>query len=657
MKRSYYQSNLKEFLKQSEQEIIGILTQNSEFNVDQSQVGAWQEEIRILRNQLKDHSGHIFFEFAITRMGRSADVLLIIKHVLFVIEFKVGQKLFLNVDLDQVWDYALDLKNFHETSHHLIIAPILLATEAKQLEIPSLEISNRNDLFKPIKSNSHRLSEIIDNSLKLSVGCDIEISKWIIGRYAPTPTIIEAALALYNNHSVHDITRSEAEAKNLSETSVALEQIIAHAKAKKEKSICFVTGVPGAGKTLVGLNIATNHFEKDSKKGSVFLSGNGPLVAVLREALTRDKYHREKAQGKRIKKGEIFSEVKLFIQNVHHFRDEYLNDNKAPFDHIAIFDEAQRAWNHQQTAAFMKQKKNQPGFLISEPEFLISCLDRHEDWAVIICLVGGGQEINKGEAGISEWIESINRSFSHWKVYISSQLVDSEYAAGEALQQFIHQDNLRVADSLHLSVSIRSFRAERLSAFIKQLLDLNRNIALQEFSKIKDKYPIFITRDLTKAKNWIKSMAQGSERYGIIVSSQAQRLKPLAIDIRSPMDPVHWFLDGKEDVRSSFYLEDVATEFHVQGLELDWACITWDADFRFTREGWEHFSFVGDRWNQIKKIERKKYLKNAYRVLLTRARQGMVIVIPEGDSNDPTREPGFYNPSYEYLKDLGLSEL
>ena len=401
MKRSYYQSNLKEFLKQSEQEIIGILTQNSEFNVDQSQVGAWQEEIRILRNQLKDHSGHIFFEFAIPRMGRRADVLLIIKHVLFVIEFKVGQKLFLNVDLDQVWDYALDLKNFHETSHHLIIAPILLATEAKQLEIPSLEISNRNDLFKPIKSNSHRLSEIIDNSLKLSVGCDIEISKWIIGRYAPTPTIIEAALALYNNHSVHDITRSEAEAKNLSETSVALEQIIAHAKAKKEKSICFVTGVPGAGKTLVGLNIATNHFEKDSKKGSVFLSGNGPLVAVLREALTRDKYHREKAQGKRIKKGEIFSEVKLFIQNVHHFRDEYLNDNKAPFDHIAIFDEAQRAWNHQQTAAFMKQKKNQPGFLISEPEFLISCLDRHEDWAVIICLVGGGQEIKKGRDGIS----------------------------------------------------------------------------------------------------------------------------------------------------------------------------------------------------------------------------------------------------------------
>ena len=213
-----------------------------------------------------------------------------------------------------------------------------------------------------------------------------------------------------------------------------LREIIFQSKEKKEKAICFVTGVPGAGKTLVGLNIATKHLDKENDLTSVFLSGNGPLVAILREALTRDKFKREKELRKKVRKGEIMSEVKLFIQNVHNFRDESLRDERPPFEHVAIFDEAQRAWNHIQTANFMLRKKNTPNFSISEPEFLISCLDRHQDWAVIICLVGGGQEINTGEAGISEWIESLNRSFPEWRVYVSEKLTDSEYAAGKALE-------------------------------------------------------------------------------------------------------------------------------------------------------------------------------------------------------------------------------
>lgn len=390
---------------------------------------------------------------------------------------------------------------------------------------------------------------------------------------------------------------------------------------------------------------------------SVFLSGNGPLVAILREALTRDKVKRIKINGGKIKKGEVMSEVKSFIQNVHHYRDEYLRDDKAPIDHVAIFDEAQRAWNFEQTVNFMSRKKGLPNFHMSEPEFLISCLNRHKDWAVIVCLVGGGQEINTGEAGISEWIHSLNRSFPDWKIYVSDKLTDSEYAAGEALQLKKSHKHVLIKPELHLSVSLRSFRAEDLSYLIKSILDRDREMAQHLYQKIRYKYPITLTRNVNVAKKWVKSKARGSERYGLIVSSQAQRLKPHAIDVRTPVDPIHWFLDEKDDVRSSYYLEDVATEFQVQGLELDWTCVTWDGDFRYGKNGWEHFSFVGNKWHNIRKQERQQYLKNAYRVLLTRARQGMVIVVPEGDKDDPTRDEEFYNCTYHYLESIGFEKI
>jgi len=381
-------------------------------------------------------------------------------------------------------------------------------------------------------------------------------------------------------------------------------------------------------------------------------------VAVLREALTRDKLRIEKEQGHKLKKGEVMSEVKMFIQNVHNFRDECLIDSqKPPIEHVALFDEAQRAWNLEQTRNFMHRRKKISNFNKSEPEFLISCLNRHSDWAVIVCLVGGGQEINTGEAGISEWIKSLNLSFPNWYIYISSRLTDSEYGAGRILEEIKSRSNVEKRDELHLAVSMRSYRAENVSLLVKQMLDINIDEASKTLAQVHEKYPIVITRDLSKAKKWLKEHAQGSERYGIVVSSQAERLKPYAIDIKSPIDPIHWFLDGKEDVRSSYYLEDVATEFHVQGLELDWACITWDADFRFTKNGWEHWSFTGQRWNNIRKQERKNYLKNAYRVLLTRARQGMIIVVPSGDAGDPTRKPEFYDPTFEYLREIGFKTI
>jgi len=655
MNRAYYDDSITNFLKNSPEEIIGNIALKNEFSLEQTQKDAWLAEINILKKVLPTYKGSIYFEYTIPRMGQRIDVLIIIEAVIFILEFKVGEKEYQSYAIDQVWDYALDLKNFHETSHNKLIAPILIATNAKDVDSIASATPQNDQLLIPIRSNADSLGFVLKSVLDFfNEGEAINSKVWEEGRYCPTPTIIEAAMALYNNHSVVNISRSDASAINLSVTSEAVSKIIRLSKEKSEKAICFVTGVPGAGKTLVGLNVATTNIDRNSELYSVFLSGNGPLVAVLQEALARDKVFRANKKGEKLKKGEARSEVKAFIQIVHHFRDDSLKDDKPPIEHVAIFDEAQRAWTLEQTSTFMHQKKGKPNFNQSEPEFLISCLDRHPDWAVVVCLVGGGQEINTGEAGISEWIEALLRSFPDWKIYISNKLSDSEYNAQEIVEKIKSRTNVEYSESLHLAVSMRSFRAEKVSLLIKQLLDLSIKEAMATLKQVSSNYPIVITRDLLKAKKWLREKARGSERYGIVVSSQAQRLKPYAIDVKSQIDPIHWFLDDKDDVRSSFYLEDVATEFQVQGLELDWACIVWDGDFRYNNFEWNYKSFSGNKWKNINNSERKKYLKNAYRVLLTRARQGMVIVVPSGDLMDWTRLPSFYDPTFELLKEIGF---
>lgn len=655
MNRAYYSNTINSFLNESVDSVLGKLTYNSGFNIEKTQTDSWIFQINLLKEILKSYKGSVYFEYSIPRMGKRIDVLLIIKSVILILEFKVGEKEYHSTAIDQVWDYALDLKNFHETSHDKLIIPILVATHASISDQYVSGNTNADRLHHPIRTNAKSLKQIIQTTIEFFGEEDIiDYIEWEKGRYYPTPTIIEAAMSLYNNHSVTEISRSDASAINLSKTSNLVSEIIKKSREKSEKAICFVTGVPGAGKTLVGLNIATKHIDKDNELYSVFLSGNGPLVTILQEALARDKVCRANEKGESLTKSRARSEVKAFIQNVHHFRDENLKDIGAPLEHVALFDEAQRAWTLEQTENFMRIKKGKLNFDKSEPEFLISCLDRHPDWAVVICLVGGGQEINTGEAGISEWIDALERSFPEWKIYISNRLSDSEYNATETLRRVRTRLNVEYSESLHLAVSMRSFRAENVSLLIKQILDLQIETAKDTLNQLNSRYPIVITRDLSKAKAWLKARARGSERYGIVVSSQAQRLKPLAIDVKSPTDPVHWFLDGKDDVRSSYYLEDVATEFQVQGLELDWACVVWDSDFRYSTEGWIYKSFKGNKWQNINSLERQIYLKNAYRVLLTRARQGMIIVVPNGDSEDFTRNPIFYESTFNYLKEIGF---
>ena len=660
IRRWLYGALFKDFVEQSADEILGEMTRLAGGDLDLTQNNAWQEEIEALKKlqlaEAEHSSAKIYFEYTIPRLGRRADVILIIGHVLFVLEFKAGESQFNVAALDQVWDYALDLKNFHDASHGICIAPVLVATKAKPQAIELQRTLHDDDLVRPIRANANDLQEVVARTMDFLKAPRIDIPNWESGRYLPTPTIIEAARALYAGHSVESISRSDASAQNLTVTSKAVDQIIENARATRKKAICFVTGVPGAGKTLVGLDVANRHLDKDSDTYSVYLSGNAPLVAVLTEALARDKVSRSSYSQKPVRIGIARSAVKAFIQIVHHFRDACLVDDRPPTGHVVIFDESQRAWTHAKTADFMRRKKGIPDFEHSEPEFLISCMDRHEDWAVVVCLVGGGQEINTGEAGISEWLEAILNRFKGWEVHLSPNLVESEYRSASSLAKILPIQTTRQNPDLHLATSMRSFRAEALSKFVREVLDIEEEAA-KTLAEVVARYPIKITRNLDSAKQWLRDQARGSERYGIVVSSQAQRLKPHAIDVRVKTDPVKWFLDGKEDIRSSYYLEDVATEFQVQGLELDWACVVWDGDLRFNGTGWSHHEFKGTRWNRIKKLDRQIYLKNAYRVLLTRARQGMVLVVPEGSEMDPTRSSDFYDPTYSYFKSLGLLEL
>ncbi|MCB9840681.1 MAG: DUF2075 domain-containing protein [Phycisphaeraceae bacterium] len=656
--RWFYAAPASKFLRTSTDGILAVLVRGSPFSVESTQRDAWIETIQILKQALPHvpEASWLALEFSIPRVGKRADAVMVAGHAIVVIEFKVGDGSFGADGRRQVWDYALDLKNFHSESHDATLVPVLVATQASS---PTTEpvVQDDDGVVRPIDAVPRTLADTIRTTLRELPGRAVEWERWAAGQYSPTPTIVEAATALYRGHAVEAISRGDAGATNLTATTGAIDRIVRESRQNRQKSICFVTGVPGAGKTLVGLNVASTHMERGRDSHCVFLSGNGPLVAVLREALAQDRVANRNASGATLRIGDARRQVGAMIQNVHHFRDEYVRSPEAPFDHVALFDEAQRAWNREQTAKFMKQKRNLGYWKLSEPEFLISCMDRHTDWATIICLVGGGQEINTGEAGIGEWLRAVRGSFPHWRVHISPHLHDAEFAAGEALAELHDSPQVSWEPALHLSVSMRSFRAERLSEFVKRLLDRDVGPARSVLAGLKSRYPIVLCRSVDAAKAWLRSRARGNERIGLMVSSQASRLKPLAIDVRAPLDPVDWFLKPGTDVRSSLYLEDAATEFDVQGLELDWVGVVWDADFRSTSHGWEPWAFRGAVWKRIRAQDRVAYLKNAYRVLLTRARQGMVIVVPEGDEGDPTRDPTFYDPTYEYLLDLGVDQL
>ncbi|MDR2174601.1 MAG: DUF2075 domain-containing protein [Synergistaceae bacterium] len=651
MHRAFYSESVESFLRHHRDTILGELTRNNPFSLEDLQRNAWIDEIDILKGALsKIGKGHIIFEYTIPRIGKRIDAVYIADGLIFLFEFKTGADQYARHAIEQVIDYALDLQNFHKASHDRLLVPVLIATRAPDNDINCYEM--KPGILEVIKCNPNNLINAINLVLSKYKAASFDAVCWINSQYAPTPTIIEAAQALYRGHSVADISKNDAHAINLKQTTEAINTIIEKSKCEKRKSICFITGVPGAGKTLAGLNIANERHKFNESEHAVFLSGNQPLVNVLQEALARDEHKRLGT-----KKSEAITKAKAFIQIIHHFRDDAISTSKPPNERVAIFDEAQRAWTKKMLCDFMARKKGKPNFNMSEPEFLISIMDRHTDWAVIICLIGGGQEINTGEAGLLEWFNSLKKDFSIWDIYISEKITDSEYTRGSSMKQFFGGLRYTAVESLHLAVSLRSFRSENVAGFVKSLLDVDKESATFLYTNLYKDYSILLTRDIDKAKAWIKSQAKGTERYGLIASSGARRLRPFGIWVQSKVDAKIWFLDNAEDVRSSYFLEDTATEFDVQGLELDWTIVCWDANLRFVKDHFEHYSFKGSTWKNINKQEDVLYLKNAYRVLLTRARQGMIIFIPRGSDTDATRPHSYYDETYHYLKEIGIMEI
>lgn len=655
--RAFYQSSVSNFLKSDNDKILGEINKNNySFETKIQQKNTWIKEIEILKRELKnliDEDSRILFEYVIPRMGKRIDNVILYKNIVFLLEFKCGNNCYYSSDYNQVYDYALDLKNFHKESGDKLIVPILIATEAPSFN-NSILIDNK--VMGPLKCNEFGIGNLITNIVSSFKEESFSYYGWISSEYFPTPTIIEAAQALYTNHSVMDIARNDAGAKNLTLTTKALNEVISFSKQNHRKSICFVTGVPGAGKTLVGLNLGIQKSDLIKEDHAVFLSGNFPLVEVLQEALVRDKLKKMKDPNEKVNKSEVKRKTNAFIQIIHKYRDSYINNNNIPPEHVVIYDEAQRSWNSEKIADFMKNKKGIADFNYSEPEFLISTLDRHKDWAVVICLIGGGQEINDGEAGLPEWFKALRERFNYWDVYVSNNLKD-EYLIDNTWKDLIRDLNLKYVPDLHLSVSLRSFRSPHVSGFIKALLDNDLIKSKKLYSSIKENYPIKLTRNLDTAKKWVKDKSKGSEKYGLLATSGGLRLKAEGIFVKNKVNVANWFLNDKEDVRSCYALEDVITEFDVQGLELDYSIVAWDADLRMINGKWEYKKFRGSKWNNINKPDDRLYLKNSYRVLLTRSRQGMIIFIPKGSDSDATRAKVFYDGTYEYLKNIGIEEL
>lgn len=652
VKRSYYSNDIQSFLNQDNYSIFGEITTNDQFSAEDLQKNTWNREIEILKRELSQFlDGYIIFEYTIPRIGNRVDNIVIYKGIIFLLEFKVGEKKYPSYAIEQVTDYAFDLSCFHKESHNRLLVPILISTKAHSVK-QEIRISKDN-VLETICCNEYEIAKYITEVSLKFIQDEIIPNDWINSLYMPTPTIIEAAQALYLGHNVEDISRNDASAKNLNQTTKVINKIIDYSKAHNRKSICFITGVPGAGKTLAGLNIAVERQKIAEDEHAVFLSGNGPLVDVLQEALARDD-----AKRNHISRKEASRKVKEFIQIIHHFRDDAISVDTPPVEKVAIFDEDQRAWDEQNLTDFMKKKKHIEDFNMSEPEFLISILNRHNDWATIICLIGGGQEINKGEsAGIYGWFDSLRNNYPNWDIYVSDKITDDEYSKGHNFAEMTKNMNVNIIEDLHLAVSLRSFRSENVSNFVKALLDVDIDTAKRLYEQFNSDYPVFVSRNLHKAKLWVRSQAKGSQRYGLTASSGAKRLRKYGIWVQNKIEAKNWFLNGKKDVRSSFHLEETATEFDIQGLELDWTIVCWDADLRFENGDFKHLKFVGTKWQNIKSADNILYLKNAYRVLLTRARQGFVIFVPTGDETDMTAKPEYYDGIYRYLKSVGIKEL
>jgi hypothetical protein len=656
--KAYYCNSIPGFIKDTSTSVVGQLVRHTvkfhAFDISSEQEEAWENQIRELQIRLEQHGieGDIIFEYDIVRLGKRIDVILLIRHMVFSLEFKNGQRAFTAHDAQQAEDYAIDIKNFHKESEDLYVCPILIATDAEPYaKKQSTDCYPDKQVYLQRENIETLVPKISEISKLYGDDGEIDFDKWFNSPYYPTPTIIAAAVEAYSSHHLSEIAQSEAGQDNINACEEKLNEVIAYAEQNKKKCVCFVTGVPGAGKTLVGLDVVAKNLDKGQDNLSVYLSGNGPLVEVLREALKKS------VRAKKQLNRETEAAINALIQSSYAFKKDNSSHRHPTPENILIFDEAQRVWNQEK----MTRKHNDPMMAVSEPHLLYSIMDRHQDWAVMVCLVGLGQDIYDGEVGINEWFKCGILDFRDWELFYSPEIFGQVEDKNIDKDLILGCDRCHQMTELHLKTSIRSFRADKQCQFVDALLDNNPEETKAVYQMISEKYPVYMTRDYQLAKSWVKKQVRGSQRCGVMACSSAQRLKPEGIYVPTEIDVKNWFLAPSDDLRSSNMLEVVASEFKVQGLEIDWGLVCWDADLRRTKKGddWDYYTFRGTRWNKRNKEDQKRYLVNSYRVLLTRSRQGMIIFVPKGvdPEIDATRDNAYYDGIYNYLLSCGIKEL
>jgi hypothetical protein len=664
---SFYRSTVREYLSLTDTEVLARLSlayANRGFTSQYTdQTLTWERDLQSLRRALEqcvDTVSYacqwgILLEFSIPRKELRIDVVLLIGEAIVILEAKSG-----NASLQahrQIEEYALLLHYFHKASAERRIVPIIVSPEAA---VPNLDAVNQFEMFpqlsaywvrKVIQSPWNHLAEIFTK-----VCCctpeQIDPKAWDTSPYHPVPSIIDAAMALRTGLSIREIAHSEASEYEIEMVRDAIQGIVELARTGNRHVICFLTGVPGSGKTLVGLSLAHSH---ENKANAIhFMSGNGPLVKVLQHLFTQE----SRKSGANV--AQARAEAKTLIENVHVFARNYTEDDQGPpSNHAIIFDEAQRAWNRAQN----KKKFNRD---YSEPEMLLRIMERHQDWATVIALVGGGQEINDGEAGLEEWGKALVASPKEWLIYASPEVIEGgPSTAGHRLFDSVDVTlNIQTKSALHLRTSNRSLRAENLATWVNHVLDGKAEHAAS--IGVTDKFPIFMSRDLKDVRKFLKEQSIGQNRCGLIGSSGAARLRAEGLEPNSTFHAdypwEHWYLADRTDVRSSFQCEVFATEFEIQGLELDWIGVCWGGDFIWSDPAlsWQLRAFrpsSNSRWLRIKNADKRTFRRNAYRVLLTRARQGMVIFVPRGNPTDPTNNPEEFDNTAEYLLRCGVSPL
>ena len=651
--KAYYCNSISEFVKDLPVSIVGQLVRHS-FEINKDQSDAWENQISELQKRLQDCGidGDILFEYDIVRLGKRIDVILLIRRIVFSLEFKNGKDVFTAQDAQQAEDYAIDIKNFHKESEDLYVCPILIATDADPYpRTQSDGCYSDKQIYLQRENIDTLVPKIVHLAKKYGSNEELDFEKWFNSPYYPTPTIISAAVEAYSSHHLSEIAQSEAGQDDINQCEDKINEVISYARTNRKKCVCFVTGVPGAGKTLVGLDVVAKNLDREDDNLSVYLSGNGPLVEVLREALVRSVRAQKKLNR------ETQAAINALIQSSFAFKKDNASHQRPTAENILIFDEAQRVWNQDK----MARKHKSPDMAVSEPHLLFSVMDRHEDWAVMICLVGLGQDIYDGEVGINEWFRCGIEDFTEWELFYSPDIFTQVEDKNIDTEMILSCPRCHTMNELHLKTSIRSFRADKQCLFVDSLLDNSPQRTKEIYSLISDKYPVYLTREYSKAKKWVREQVRGTQRCGVLACSSAQRLKPEGIYVPTDIDVKNWFLAPSDDLRSSNMLEIVASEFKVQGLEIDWAVVCWDADLRRNADGsdWDYYAFRGTKWTHRNRPELQRYLLNSYRVLLTRARQGMVLFVSKGvdPAEDSTRNKEYYDRIYDYLLSCGIIEL